>query len=72
MAKPKQISDEVIYEIRRSYAKKEMTQVEIAKSHKISQSLVSKIVNNYIHKPLVGDLHIGGSAEAKMGCNYVN
>jgi DNA-binding transcriptional regulator LsrR (DeoR family) len=69
MAKPKQLSEEVINEVRGLYARGEMTQTQIAKMYEISQGLVSKIVNNYIHKSNVG-LQISGAAECKVGYNY--
>ena len=71
MAKPKGLSEDLVQEIREVYARKELNQTEIAKAYCISQSLVSKIVNNYIHKLPVG-IHISGSAEVKVGYNYGN
>lgn len=70
--KPKGVSLELACKIRKIYKAGEASQTQLAKKFKISQSLVSKIVNNYIHKPPIGDLNIGGSADVKVGYNYGN
>jgi len=70
--KSKGVSLELANKIRNLYKFGEMTQVQISHKFSISQSLVSKIVNNYIHKPPGGDVHISGSAEVKVGYNYGN
>lgn len=70
--KPKGVSLELANGIREAYKSGKMNQTQLAKKFKVSQSLVSKIVNNYIHKPPASDLNIGGSAEVKVGFNYGN
>jgi len=69
MARPKQIAQETVYEIRRLYAEGSQTQTELAKSFGLSQSTICKIVNNYIHKT-TANLIMGGEAEVRVGYRH--
>ena len=69
---PKGLTYEIAERIRRAYSIERLTQMEIASSYHVSQSLVSKIVNGYIHKPPISDIQLGGMAEVKVSYNYGN
>lgn len=60
----KMLSGEVVEEIRKAYWHSDCTQQDLSKKFKISQSLVSKIINNKSHK--VSHLKISGEASAHM------
>lgn len=68
MAKPKNITNETVRQIRKLYSEG-ATQQKLSEQFKISQSTVCKIVNNYIHR--TQDLNFGGQALAKISrTNY--
>lgn len=71
MAKPKFLSEQLIKDIRFSYFDNKCTQKQISDFYGISQSTISKIVNNHIHKPPIG-LTLSGEAETKVGYKYGN
>jgi DNA-binding transcriptional regulator LsrR (DeoR family) len=66
MARPKLLSPEVVYEIRRLYNEENYTQVRLAEKYDVSQSTICKIVNQYIHRKIVG-VSMSGNAGVKVG-----
>jgi len=58
-------------EIRTLYQTKEYTQTELADKYQVSQSLISKIVNNSIHRNITSFV-IGGEADVKLGYKHAN
>lgn len=69
MARPKQLSEDVIKEIRNLYRHTDCTQHGLAKSFGVSQSTICKIVNNYIHKT-VTNVVMGGEADVRIGYKH--
>lgn len=68
---PKNINIEIIEKIRDFYKKNNVTQIELAKQFNLSQSTISKIINNEIHKKF-NQINISGSAEVKLNIKYGN
>lgn len=69
MARPKQLPDETIQEIRRLHNLGMHTQTQLAEMFNLSQSTVCKIVNNVIHKKAV-NMAVTGEADVKIGMKY--
>ncbi len=70
---PKKLALDTINKIRVLYRNGNCTQCELAQKFNLSQSTISKIVNNTIHKKTNG-INISGSAEVKftIGFKYGN
>lgn len=66
---PKRLTSEDAHNIRKMYNSGLITQREIADTFKISQSLVSKIVLDKVHK---NNNKISGTATVKIGFKYGN
>ena len=69
MARPKQLNEETIKEIRRLYLDSSFTQHQLATSFGVSQSTICKIVNNYIHKNIT-NVVMGGEADVRIGYKH--
>jgi len=65
------LNDEIAKEIRYFYQLNKFTQNELADKYNVSQSLISKIVNNAIHCNNTNFV-IGGEAEVKLGYKHAN
>lgn len=68
---PKRLNQKVIEEIRILYKSKKYKQKQIAEKFEVSQSLVSKIINNEIHKDYK-KFKLGGQAAVRIGYKYGN
>lgn len=66
---PKRLTADDVYQIRMYYDSGLYTQKQIAESFGVSQSLISKIVNEQAHKP---GRKIGGVAIVRVGFRYGN
>lgn len=66
---PKRLNKEQVEEIRFIYSMNFYTQKQIAEKFKISQPLVSKIINDKVHVP---NFKFCGNAEIKLGYKYGN
>ena len=71
MARPKQLNEVTINEIRRLYLETNCTQQQLARSFGVSQGLICKIVNNYIHKNITSFV-MGGEADVRIGYKHGN
>jgi len=65
------IDDKTVGEIRLLYSRKDFTQTELADKYHVSQSLISKIVNDVVHRN-IANFVIGGEAEVKLGYKHAN
>ena len=65
------VDDQAVAEIRLLYQRREYTQTELADKYDVSQSLISKIVNDLVHRN-VTNFVIGGEADVKMGYKHGN
>lgn len=65
------VDDQTVGEIRLLYRRKQYTQKELADKYNVSQSLISKIVNDLVHRN-VTNFVIGGEADVKMGYKHGN
>lgn len=65
------LDNKTVVEIRTLYNSKEFTQTELADKYNVSQSLISKIVNNAVHRNSTSFV-IGGEAEVKLGYKHAN
>jgi|688.fasta_scaffold164289_4 predicted XRE-type DNA-binding protein len=68
---PKNLSSQIISDIRNLYQTGKYKQKEIAEKYNISQSMVSKIVNNQSHKK-TNYFKVSGNALVKVGYKYGN
>lgn len=68
---PKKLCKQTISDIKNLHQLGQLTQKEIASKFNISQSMVSKIVNNQVHKN-AKSIKISGSASVKIGYKYGN
>jgi predicted XRE-type DNA-binding protein len=66
---PKRLTADAVYSIRHLYNSGVFTQRQLAENYNISQALVSKIVNEKVHKP---GGKIGGVAIVRIGFRYGN
>lgn len=65
------LEDYQVIEIRTLYQSKEYTQMELADKYQVSQSLISKIASNSIHRNITNFV-IGGEADVKLGYKHAN
>lgn len=70
MAKPKQLSEELVQRIRTLYNNENYTQKKLANEFSLSQSTICKIVNKYIHR--YSNIIFSGEANVKLGYKYGN
>lgn len=68
---PKNLKEKQIIDIKKFYSQKKYKQIEIAKKFGISQSLVSKIINNKSHKD-TPNIELTGQASIRIGFKYGN